>query len=119
MARVLLAEDELLVRATAEEDLKDLGFEVVAASSGDEAVLLIERGERFDLLVTDIRMPGAIDGWALARRARAALPAIRVVYVSGFAGDTHDPVEHSHFIRKPYRLEQLRSATAPSPGTAW
>ncbi|MFA9200356.1 MAG: response regulator [Cypionkella sp.] len=110
MARVLLAEDEMLVRVVAEEDLAELGHEVTAASSGDEALAIIERGERFDLLVTDIRMSGAIDGWALARRARAALPAIRVIYVSGFAGETHDPVEHSHFLKKPYRIEQLRDA---------
>jgi CheY-like chemotaxis protein len=111
---VLLAEDEMLVRAIAEEDLVEIGCEVTAASTGDEAARLIRAGEHFDLLVTDIRMPGEIDGWELARIARELLPQIKVIYVSGFPGDNHDPVEGSNFIKKPYRMDQLREAVSSS-----
>ncbi len=118
MPRVLLVEDEALVRTMAEEDLAELGCTVTAASTGDEALVLIEAGERFDLLVTDIRMPGVLDGWALARRAREAMPTIKVIYVSGYPGDTHAPVERSTFIGKPYRIDQLRCAIYPDVGGA-
>lgn len=110
---VLLVEDEMLVRAIAEEDLTEIGCEVTAACTGDDAARLLRAGERFDMLVTDIRMPGDVDGWELARIAREMLPEIRVIYVSGFPGDTHDPVRGSSFIKKPYRMDQLREAVIP------
>lgn len=110
MLTTLLVEDEVLVRYVAEEDLGEMGCSVFTASTGDEALARLEAGERFDLLVTDIRMPGAVDGWELARRARQVLPSIGVIYVSGYAGEHHDPVESSQFLKKPYRLEQLREA---------
>lgn len=110
---VLLVEDEMLVRAIAEEDLAEIGCDVTAAATGDEAAQLLRDGARFDLLVTDIRMPGAIDGWALAKLARTIQPDIKVIYVSGFAGDNHEPVCGSQFIKKPYRIDQLREAVLP------
>jgi CheY-like chemotaxis protein len=114
MAKILLVEDEALIRVMAEEDLKDLGHIVIAVSSGDEACALMQSDFAFDVLITDIRMPGAVDGWELARRVRDAHPSMHIVYVSGFAGDNHAPVPDSHFIKKPYRLEQL-SAAVESP----
>ncbi len=114
MIRVLLVEDEMLVRAIAEEDLAEIGCDVTSAGTGDEALAIIEGGARFDLLVTDIRMPGSLDGWALARMARDIDPGIRVIYVSGYPGENHEPVEDSHFIIKPYRMDQLREAVLPT-----
>ena len=113
MMTALLVEDEMLVRHVAEEDLAELGCSVKSAASGDEGFELLRSGERFDLLVTDIRMPGAIDGWELARRARGILPGIRIIYVSGYAGEAHDPLPGSVFLKKPYRMEQLRDAVLP------
>lgn len=104
----------MLVRAIAEEDLEEIGCEVTAASTGDEAARLLRSGEQFELLVTDIRMPGEVDGWELARIARELLPQIKVIYVSGFPGESHDPVDGSRFIKKPYRMDQLREAVSPS-----
>ena len=103
----------MLVRAIAEEDLTEIGCEVTAACTGDDAARLLRAGERFDLLVTDIRMPGEVDGWELARIAREIQPEIKVIYVSGFPGDNHDPVGGSSFIKKPYRMDQLREAVIP------
>ncbi len=110
MKQVLLVEDEMLIRVLTEEELADLGFSVSSAASGDEAAEMIAAGKTFDLLVTDIRMPGAIDGWELARRAKAALPDLAIIYVTGFSGETHDPLEGMPVLRKPYRFEQLRDA---------
>lgn len=108
MNRVLLVEDENLIRLMAEEDLRDIGYEVTSAGNGDEALDLVEGGAQFDLLVTDIRMPGSIDGWRLAWLVREILPGIAVIYVSGYSGEIDDPVDGSRLVKKPYRLEQLR-----------
>jgi CheY-like chemotaxis protein len=114
MTRVLLVEDEPLVRIMAEEDLAELGCAVTAADSGDAAIDVLAGGAEFDVLVTDIRMPGSLDGWALAREVRRRFPGIGIVYVSGYAGETHDPLPGSHFVKKPYRLEQLHQAVRDS-----
>lgn len=108
--RVLLVEDEALIRVMTEEDLVDMGCSVNAAADGDAALEVLQSGSEFDVLVTDIRMPGTIDGWELARRARAIWPTIGVVYVSGYPGESHDPLPSSHFIKKPYRLAELQAA---------
>jgi len=110
MSAVLLVEDELLVRELASEDLGDAGFEVTAANDGDEALGYLREGRRFDLLFTDIRMPGATDGWQLAREARQMLPDIRVIYATGL-GDAADGLEDGErYVRKPYSLTDLRKA---------
>lgn len=115
MKRVLLAEDEAILRVMAEEDLAELGYLVTTACDGEAALAVLESGTGFDILVTDIRMPGKIDGWELARRARAAFPGIGIVYVSGYPGDLVDPLPLSHFIKKPYRLAELAAALSGSP----
>lgn len=114
MKRVLLAEDETILRVMAEEDLADLGCVVTAAGDGEAAFAILATGSEFDFLVTDIRMPGSIDGWELARRARAVLPDIGIVYVSGYPGEKVDPLPSSHFIKKPYRLAELAAALTGS-----
>src|SRR5690606_27861640 len=105
---VLLVEDELLVRELASEDLADAGFEVTQASDGDEALGYLREGRRFDLLFTDIRMPGATDGWELAREARRLIPGLPVIYATGLgeAEDSLSPGER--YVRKPYNLNDLR-----------
>jgi CheY-like chemotaxis protein len=110
MGRVLLVEDELLVREVAAEDLGEAGFEVTPASDGDEALAILRGGTAFDLLFTDIRMPGATDGWDLAREAKRLLPDLRVIYATGF-GDAGDGLaEGECYVRKPYNLKDLRQA---------
>jgi CheY-like chemotaxis protein len=112
MNTVLLVEDELLVRELASEDLADAGFEVTTASDGEEAINFLEEGRTFDLLFTDIRMPGIIDGWQLAEKAKVVIPGLRVIYATGLneAADRLDPNER--YVRKPYSLNDLRRALA-------
>ena len=114
MGRVLLVEDELLVREVAAEDLGEAGFDVTAASDGDEALAILREDADFDLLFTDIRMPGSTDGWELAREAKQMIPGLRVIYATGF-GDAGDGLaEGECYVRKPYNLKDLRQALGRS-----
>jgi CheY-like chemotaxis protein len=81
--RLLLVEDDSELRFLIAEALFDAGFEVVEAEDGDQAVELLENLEQLDVLVTDIQMPGRLDGNDVATRARARHPGLPVVYVSG------------------------------------
>jgi CheY-like chemotaxis protein len=83
MARVLLAEDEFLIRMMLAEDLEAAGYDVVEAETGDDALAKSLGGDGCDVLVTDIEMPGSLDGLALAVRMRERHPDLPVVYVTG------------------------------------
>jgi CheY-like chemotaxis protein len=110
VSKVLLVEDEVLVREVASEDLVEAGFEVTAASDGDEALAILREGSLFDLLFTDIRMPGSTDGWELAREAKQMIPGLKVIYATGM-GDAGDGLGDGEcYVRKPYNLKDLRKA---------
>ncbi len=84
---ILLVEDEFLIRLIVAEELAESGFEVYEAESGDQAAALItEAPARFGLLVTDIHMPGNLDGIELARLMRARYPDIPIIYMTGRPG---------------------------------
>ena len=83
--KVLLVDDELLIRIVAAEALAAAGFEVVDVDTGEAAVALLDGGLRPALLVTDVMMPGSHDGIALAQRARCLLPGMPVITASGAA----------------------------------
>jgi DNA-binding response OmpR family regulator len=82
-ALLLYVEDELITQACVADTLREAGFALTVASSGAEALsLLVPGAERFRGLVTDIDLGKGPNGWEIARRARALLDAIPVVYVS-------------------------------------
>jgi CheY-like chemotaxis protein len=81
---ILLVDDCEDVLELAALALRDAGFDVMPAISGDVAVILLEQQVPFRLLITDIVMPGFLDGFALARKAREFLPEIRVIYTTGY-----------------------------------
>ncbi len=83
--RILVVEDEAELRQVIGEALSDAGFEVTATRTGDEAAILFADSDRFDLLLTDIHMPGHIDGLDLAELAREVHPGLPLVFVSGQA----------------------------------
>jgi CheY-like chemotaxis protein len=81
---ILIAEDNWLVAISIGDAMREAGFDVELANCGDRAIEQIEaQPERFDILLTDIRMPGHADGWALAEHARSIMPKVPVVYFSG------------------------------------
>jgi CheY-like chemotaxis protein len=108
---ILLVEDDPLVRINAEQQLRGLGYQVVAAENGVEALAVIERGLTPDLLFTDIVMPGGLTGIDLAQRLRARMPALRVLFTSGYThGATANDggaLAHEHFLGKPFRSRDL------------
>jgi CheY-like chemotaxis protein len=110
--RILLVEDEPLLREMTSADLTDLGFVPIVVRDGDEAIEVLERGEPVDLLITDIRMPGSRDGWELATSARALRPGLPVIYISGYSDEVQQPVAGAVFLKKPYRLREVEAALA-------
>src|SRR4029078_6676183 len=92
---VLLAEDDAFVRAYAVSCLDSLGYRVIAAVDGQEALTRLNQGETPDLLFTDIVMPGGISGWELVERAQRMRPGLKVLLASGSQADTMaDPGQH-------------------------
>jgi len=85
-ARVLLVDDEAMVRDVIAEHLEDDGYEVHAAANGAEALDLLAAGGAADILVTDFSMPG-MDGLALIRAVRERRPGLPAVLLTGYAGD--------------------------------
>ena len=107
--RALVAEDETLLADVVAWAVEDAGFEVQTASNGDEAIGMFRSGS-FDLLVTDIRMPGKTDGWALASHVRLTSPDIPIVFVSGYTPDSPSLPSRSAFVQKPFLPEDLIAA---------
>jgi len=106
---LLLAEDEPLVLLSTQDALEAGGYRVLPATSGAEALDILEREiERISGLITDVRLGEGPDGWELARRARELRPDLPVVYATA-DGATDWPVQgvpHSLLIQKPYSPAQ-------------
>lgn len=110
-ARVLVVEDDEFVRGFAVRCLTALGYAPTPASTGVEALELLSAEPRFDVLFTDIVMPGGMDGWTLVDKARALRPDIRVLLTSGYAVETLARAGRLEgapaLLDKPYRAETL------------
>ena len=107
--RILLVEDEDMVRAVAERALARQGYTVVTARDGDEGVEEMRRNPDFDLVVTDVVMP-SMDGPAMAREIRLMSPDMPVLFMSGYAEEQlrrEIDIDGMHFIAKPFSVAQL------------
>jgi CheY-like chemotaxis protein len=110
-ARILVVEDNESVREISVSILTDQGYEVVEANDGNEALKFLNDGSSFDLLFTDVILPGGMNGADLADEAKRLHPGIKVLYTTGY-------VEHSvlhngivdqgvTIVNKPYRRAEL------------
>jgi CheY-like chemotaxis protein len=101
--RVLLVEDEAVVRGVIERTLQRAGYRVVVATSGDEALQITDADGKFDLLITDIVMPG-LNGWELGKRLGERWPGLPVLYISGYTEDVVTDVDArgAAFLQKPF-----------------
>jgi PAS domain S-box-containing protein len=109
--RILLLEDDEAVRSSVADLLSALGYVVEPAATTRDAALLLERGRTYDLLLSDVVMPGLPSPPDFARLARAGQPALKVLFMSGYAENV---IVHQgrvdadvHLIQKPYRGDQL------------
>jgi len=107
---ILLVEDQRAVRALTERILSGVGYHVVAAASGEDALRLCEAGAQPQLLLTDVVMP-QMSGRQLAERLQPRYPGLRVLYMSGYTDDAvvrHGVLEHATcFISKPFSAAEL------------
>lgn len=115
VARILVVEDQPEIRTLVEKMLKKMGYSVTAASGGLEALSIINCGDPFDLLFTDVIMPGGMNGHQLAEEVKKVDPRIRVLYTSGYAAYAFENLdveeqENLKIIRKPYRSVDLKEA---------
>ncbi|MFN0186262.1 MAG: ATP-binding protein [Aquabacterium sp.] len=111
---LLVVEDDEAVRQLACHELRALGYRVLQAASGAQALPLLEGGETIDLLFTDVVMPGGMSGRELADAARRLRPGLRVLYTSGY---TENAIVHHgrldpgvQLLPKPYRRTELARA---------
>lgn len=121
-ATILVVDDEPLVLDMISQELTAQGFAVLEAETGEAALSIIESGQTVDVLFTDIRLPGGLDGWRLAAMAREAKPGLPVIYVTGYNVNRDATVPGSVFLKKPYRpsaiTEIIRTLIGPNPMAA-
>lgn len=100
---VLLVEDEVLIRMEAEYVLEDQGYKVLPATNAAEALEILDKVPKVDVLFTDVKMPGPMDGLDLAWMVHERWPWIRLIIASGHADLTEaDLPNDGKFFRKPY-----------------
>ena len=111
---ILVVEDEQALLEALVEVLEELNYGVVCAKSGPEALKLVEAGEPFDLLLTDVVMPGAFGGFELAHRVRQIHPNVPVVYTSGYTGFLAQEMGEvqAPLLQKPALPHELAAALA-------
>lgn len=111
---VLLVEDNDSVRAMAAMHLRKLGYRVLEASSGVEALALLHKGVKPELLFTDIMMQEGVSGYDLAVQARAMLPDLPILFTTGYDSPAikrpHEHLPDAELLYKPYRREGLALA---------
>ncbi|HTJ65554.1 MAG TPA: response regulator [Alphaproteobacteria bacterium] len=106
---VLIVEDELFVRMSIAEYLRDEGFHVIEAANGDEAMAVLRGGTPISLVFTDVRMPGSIDGCELAKQVRARWPHVPVILTSGYSEEllSARSISEDIVVPKPYRPQAI------------
>jgi CheY-like chemotaxis protein len=107
-AKVLVVEDEMMLRMRAVDIVEDAGFTPIEAVNADDALTILESRSDIDLLFTDIQMPGTIDGLKLAHAVHARWPSIKIMLVSGQVTptETEKPV-NSRFYGKPLEVKRM------------
>ena len=107
---VLVVEDEPLVRLSTCEAFTDAGYDVIEAENGEQAVEILASGSRIDLVFTDIRLGGILNGWDVAEEARATRADVHVVYASGNPVLPKRSVSGSQYFEKPYHAQTIVNA---------
>ena len=108
---VLVVDDEPTVRLLVVDALNDLGYACLEAEDGPAALRLLDAAVRIDLLITDVGLPGGLNGRQVADAARRARPGLRVLFITGYAENAvlnHGHIEHGmEVLTKPFAVDDL------------
>ena len=122
---LLVVDDDLMVREPIADYLREEGYEVLEAGDAHEAIDMVDHADHVDLVFSDVRMPGELDGVGLARWVRAHRPDVPVLLTSGYDGKGwlgNDLSRDVRLLQKPYTQDQvlrhIRRLLDPDPGGA-
>jgi signal transduction histidine kinase/ActR/RegA family two-component response regulator len=108
---VLIVDDESTVRMLVADVLEELGYNSIEASDGGSGLQILQSTKRIDLLITDVGLPGGINGRQMADAARKDRPDLKVLFITGYAENavlSHGHLEHGmHVLTKPFSMEAL------------
>lgn len=109
--KILVIDDEAIVRMLIMDVLEEQGYQALEAHDGPSALKIIESGVKFDLLVTDVGLPGGMNGRQLADAARTKQPGLKVLFVTGYAENAVVGNGHlepgMHVLTKPFPVDEL------------
>ncbi|MGJ4858250.1 response regulator [Labrys sp. KB_33_2] len=108
---ILVVEDEAVIQLLVVDILNDLGFATLEAKDADSAISLLKSADSIDLLITDIGLPG-MNGWDLARLARQATPALKVLFLTGYEAAERQDLEMDEgqdVIVKPFETGEFEA----------
>lgn len=110
-SRILVVEDEILIRQIVSDELRDAGFDVIEAFNADEALTVLQSRVRVDLIISDVRMPGSLDGMGLLAFVRAAFPTLPMIVTSGHLEPSIATGNGANrFLAKPFAIDLIVSA---------
>ncbi|HKQ81942.1 MAG TPA: PAS domain-containing protein [Steroidobacteraceae bacterium] len=110
---ILAVEDDAYVREYTVSSLRELGHDVVAAANGAEALRILSQDTPFDVLFTDIVLPGGLNGRDLARMAQERRPGLKVLFTTGYERHSFDTADQSlSLLPKPFTVSQIGSRIA-------
>lgn len=122
---MLIVEDDAMLRGLIGEVVAELGTTVLQASNSDAAIAWLQSGREIDLMITDVNLPGALDGCGLAERARDIRLDLKILFITGHADHAAlrsiRPYPPTAVLQKPFSMRELTGAVcsmigqAPSP----
>ncbi len=108
---VLILDDEITVRMLLTDVLTDAGYSVLEAANGAEALEILQSHAALDLMITDVGLPGALNGRQVATRARAHRPQLKILFITGYAETAAFSHEHlqsgMHVLTKPFTIDRF------------
>ena len=116
---ILFVDDQKDILDVGVLTLRDEGYRVTPAASGDIALVILEQGIRYRLLITDVVLPGVLDGFALAHRAKQLVPGIAIIYTTGYGGIINvrsQGAPYGEVLGKPWKPAGLLSLVARTVG---
>lgn len=107
ISTLLVVEDEIIIRLSVADYLRDCGYRVLEAATATEAQMVFRAGEPIELVFSDINMPGEMNGFALAQWVSREFPDVKVILTSGAAANAPEGRNYELFLAKPYSQKEL------------